>query len=530
VNPAPDDSPRHPGRPGALSAALGSVTLALFGWLAARHAFLGDDAFISFRYARNLVEGHGLVFNPGEHVEGYTNFLWTLLMALVMRLGLSPETTANVLGIAAGTALLVVVAWLGARSRGWSDPLVWVAPLALATNRTFVAWSTGGLETQLFSLLLFVGLVRFGIEREREASRPAASALLLAAATLTRPEGVLVFAVAATVFVVDVAIRRRRSAVSLAAWLTVYAVVVGSHLAFRLAYYGDLLPNTFHAKVSGLWWEQSSLWLGHFVRDYRVWLFGWLALVPLVRRRGAHTVLFASVLGVYLAYLAYVGGDIFEFRFLAPLLPYLYWLVQEATWVIADGSRPEPSGATRVVAAAAVGLVVVGVAFPPALSTEPWRRDGIASTEAVAAYAAQRAEEGRVLRELVEEGYLAGDELIAVGGAGALPYYAELPTLDFRGLNDRTIARQEVTERGIIGHEKFASMEYLTERGVVIYDVLNRIVHPAGSPAIGARGVDRPIYSGPLRCVEADGRFLVFATTLDDAAFRQRFSRFRILY
>ncbi len=59
-----------------------------------------DDAFISFRYARNLVEGHGLVFNPGEYVEGYTNPLWTLWIAGGLRLGFSAEGWANTWGIA----------------------------------------------------------------------------------------------------------------------------------------------------------------------------------------------------------------------------------------------------------------------------------------------------------------------------------------------------------------------------------------------------------------------------------------------
>ncbi len=55
--------------------------LALLGWFSSTAWFLCDDAFISFRYVRNLLEGHGLVFNPGEHVEGYSNFLWVLELA-----------------------------------------------------------------------------------------------------------------------------------------------------------------------------------------------------------------------------------------------------------------------------------------------------------------------------------------------------------------------------------------------------------------------------------------------------------------
>ena len=61
--------------------------------------FVCDDAFISFRYAKNLVEGHGLVYNIGERVEGYTNFLWTLLLSAFMGLGLDVVVVSQVLGI-----------------------------------------------------------------------------------------------------------------------------------------------------------------------------------------------------------------------------------------------------------------------------------------------------------------------------------------------------------------------------------------------------------------------------------------------
>lgn len=62
-------------------------------------ACLSDDGFISFRYAQNLAEGRGLVYNAGEYVEGYTNLLWTLALAGFMRLGAQPEIMSHVLGI-----------------------------------------------------------------------------------------------------------------------------------------------------------------------------------------------------------------------------------------------------------------------------------------------------------------------------------------------------------------------------------------------------------------------------------------------
>ena len=78
--------------------------LALLGWLTSVGWFITDDAFISFRYVRNLLEGHGLVFNPGEYVEGYTNFLWILELAAIWRvLGIRPEHVAVATGCRSST-------------------------------------------------------------------------------------------------------------------------------------------------------------------------------------------------------------------------------------------------------------------------------------------------------------------------------------------------------------------------------------------------------------------------------------------
>jgi len=99
-------------------------------------AWLCDDAFISFRYAQNLVSGHGLVFNVGERVEGYTNFLWTLLIAGGLSTGFSAEGTAQVLGVMfyLGTVVLLLAVPLGRESRSRAGEMVPVAALALGLH------------------------------------------------------------------------------------------------------------------------------------------------------------------------------------------------------------------------------------------------------------------------------------------------------------------------------------------------------------------------------------------------------------
>ena len=142
--------------------------------------FLCDDAFISFRYALNLVEGHGLVFNAGERVEGYTNFLWVLELAALWKVfGLRPENAAPWLSVACTIGTLAAVVWWaasfpGLRQRGL---VIWMALGLLCTSATFAVWtSSGGLETRQFTLLVVVAVVCLTVHSGNRRGLLAASA------------------------------------------------------------------------------------------------------------------------------------------------------------------------------------------------------------------------------------------------------------------------------------------------------------------------------------------------------------------
>jgi hypothetical protein len=438
------------------------AVFALYAWNVRHYYFLGDDAFISFRYARHLVDGLGLVWNPGEAVEGYTNFLWVLLTAAGMALGIEPELLTPLLGIAAGAGVLLTVAWLTARTTGWGHPAAWLAPLVLAASRSFTAWSSGGLETQFFSLLVLLGFVAFVRERE------SASALLFAAASLTRPEGVLFAAVVGGFIGIDL-LRKRRAPATAIRWSLIWLLPVASHLLWRKAYYGFWLPNTFHAKVNGLWLEQSLDYFALFHQDYRIlWFLPLLALPALLRRELADR-LFLVALVVYVAYVAAIGGDRFEFRFLVVIFPYLYWSIAEGIrWI---GERQ------RVVALAAA-LALLALTHLGSIRPEAGTfRHDVEPIEATRDYGAMRVGQGKALRELIEAGTLPDDLVFCTGGVGAVPYYTGWPTVDYVGLNDVRIARQPLAERGAIAHEHRASREYLAERGVEVWDIFNGLLH-----------------------------------------------------
>lgn len=85
-------------------AAIAAITVVI-GWAL---RFTQDDAYITLRFSRNLAEGTGLVFNAGERVEGYTNFLWTWFLALPHHFGGDPVLWSDIASIAAGVVTALV--------------------------------------------------------------------------------------------------------------------------------------------------------------------------------------------------------------------------------------------------------------------------------------------------------------------------------------------------------------------------------------------------------------------------------------
>jgi len=455
-----------------------AILISLAAWQSWSHWFLIDDAFISFRYARNLAEGNGLVFNPGERVEGYSNFLWTCLTAAFIRSGLSPETAAPAIGLVCSLLLLVVL-YRWSRDLGLSPGWALVAPAMLALNRSYAGWATGGLETRLFSLLLVALAWRLDVER-RDAKRPwPVSGIFAGLACLTRPEGWL-----CPIIVVLTALwlSHRARFPRLATWCAVFAAIAGTHLVWRVIYYGDWLPNSFRAKVPGLRLESGLVYLGLFALHH---LAAPLAATCLslpagfgrIRSNIASTAKDLSGFALpfcaaYIGYVAAIGGDHFEFRFMDPVLPFLYLLFALICSRSLASASPAPENAGRkawailsaILLAASGGLSAVR-GFAGYDSTVRFlgrdRSISIVSMESESAYLAAWSRMGQWLAR-----HAGPDESIAVAPAGAIPYYSGLKTLDMLGINDADLAAMPPMEGLNIGHERMASLETISARGI----------------------------------------------------------------
>lgn len=303
---------------------LSLATLLITAYVAAGLPLL-DDAFISFRYGLNLVAGRGLVFNPGEVVEGYSNYLWTIMAAGWIALGLNPASVAQVLGLlfACGTAALVLLLLKDDKPLAAAG-----AVFCLCLNPIFIRQATNGLETSLFTFLITLG---FYLGQRKLIP---AAAIVFGISALTRFEGALFFAVWWLTLVVKKDERENKISRLFGAAL-IFGLIFAPYFIWRWSYFDQFLPNTFYAKKAPLLLDLRTGWtyLGELFMAYPFLLLAW-------RRR--HNLLEPKLLAftVFCCYTLWVGGDSFDnFRFIAPILPLGLVLVFENIWRRNSGLR-----------------------------------------------------------------------------------------------------------------------------------------------------------------------------------------------
>jgi hypothetical protein len=434
---------------------------------AAKHRFnVVDDAYISLQYAKNWAQGNGLVFNPGERVEGYTNFLWTLLMTPLWPLSggdpllMTRLATWTALGFA--VASVGLLALIGRRLFEKSSLPVVFAMLLVVFDDSFVSYPVVfALENQLLIALMLAGLALLAYRPRRWEWLLGASFALVG---MTRPDGLLW---GGTFLVVHAAARflpqllpraEDETPLETRALLHIGAAFAGSFIVYflaRYAYYGELLPNTFHLKVGS---TLDGFARGfNYLRSYVVQrsLVPLLALLAIafsssswVRWLFLHAVLHA-------AYIAYVGGDFYAgHRFLLALTPSLALLAAvvfaHLLQLVRGGSKERTAWLRRAALAAALAAAVA-VRFGT-LRAGPFMGDLYGSCTTVD----NNVQYMRWLKDVARP-----NSSMIVGDIGATGLFADVRVIDFFGVVDLAVARKHVDNFGTgkPGHEKVPTRE-----------------------------------------------------------------------
>jgi arabinofuranosyltransferase len=408
-----------------------------------------DDAYITFRYARNLLAGNGPVFNPGAPVLGTTTPLYMGLLALVaLPFGGSraafPEIAflLNALADALACLLLIRIGFsLRAPAAGWAAAVLWaVAPMS-------VTFAIGGLETSVY-LLLLVSVLYCRLEEKY-----IALGVLSGLAFLTRPDALILIGLVYAELAVTLP-RREGVRSGILKWLKISlppALIAGAWLLFAFFYYGTLLPHSLLAKSvayrldpgSGLirliqhygtpFFEQLTFGTGVLVVTFPIYLFLTLVAILAVRRlrpgRGAAVVLLYP--WAYFIVFAVANPLIFRW-YLAPPLPFLFLSIFLGLSALFGLTRP-----TEIHPAPARSILLIGCAAAALLlSLRDWE---IAPDHGPDRPAPEMAfiKLELLYRQVAEDWRprLQPGWVVAAGDVGVLGYYLDAPILDTVGLN-----------------------------------------------------------------------------------------------
>jgi hypothetical protein len=414
-----------------------------------RYFPLLDDAMVSMRYARHLVQGHGFVWNVGDPpLEGFTNPLWTLVMAAVHLLPLPQVRYTLVLQVISAVVLLAMLAAIhvlavhllradaavgpGSRPGVPAQTIVPMAAMLLAgLYWPLVYWTLEGMEVGLLALIATLAAASL-ITRKR----PAVTYAILAIGTFVRTDFlvVLLSIAIAGALLDDPQRRRAHLTVGLGVAITSAILQTGA----RLLYFHDALPNTYYLKLTG------------YPAALRVTRGAWVLLTTIARSNGLLLVLPAAAIALesgaarkrqlllltpffaQAAYSTWVGGDAWEGtipcnRYLAVGTPLLFVaatrpIARLAAWL-------DPRARLGTASALAVTIAVV-------LAIAPWRTllflDPLPYID---------KDRDLTVRALAARQLTRPEGSVAATGVGTIGYYSERRIVDLLGKCDRHVAR-----------------------------------------------------------------------------------------
>ena len=405
-----------------------------FFWLTAQmFSFTVDDAYITFRYSRNLAAGWGPTYNPGQPpVEGYTTFAWMIIMALPHVFGINVPTFSKLAGVLLSSGTFTLASLLTCTLTQTYPVRARIAFGSFAAFLTAMLPITAihaisGMETSLFTFLTIalVCMVTIGIlNRSLLLFWAPLVGLLLG---LTRPEGNLIAAIllAATWFLSE-APRRSRLA-----WITLWLYILpgGAYFAWRALYYQLPFPLPFYMKVlhgGGLGGAGEVASFLHYLLP----AISVLVVITILRFRREYALVLLPVgllLGFYLFPVHAMG---FDWRFVYPTAPLVF------------------------VAAAVGGATLFGTLKQQISSRLPWEwilfgglslvslgnLTGLESQINAKKFYGAGISNYRALGILLSEFNHDHELTLAIGDAGTAPYYSDWQVIDLFGLNSREIA------------------------------------------------------------------------------------------
>jgi tetratricopeptide (TPR) repeat protein len=448
--------------------------------------FVQDDSYISFRFVKNFVEGKGLVFNPGEKVEGYTNLLWVLLLSIFYAMKMNIETIAQYLSMGFGILVLFQTYKIsslvllkeenkkGKASASTSYLFNFIPVVMLVLTGAYNFWAISGMETCMFISFVLAGIFYYMKNRNGDSPNYLFS-LFIFLASLTRPEGLYFFGLI-IIHKVIISIKENKggfvkdifSKNNLITY-AVYIVPTGLFMLWRLSYYGYPFPNTAYAKTgfSAAYMAAGWTYFKNFFEAYM--LYGVVFALPLFLLKKKENFFEISLMYLltilYSIYIIVVGGDVLkQFRFFLPILPLIYILFGKFLEDIAYKMKAKSSsGSLNLGLSLALGVsLLIGIinynSQKEAIKKDVETENGLVEKMKLAGawFNAKQTQLGRPL-------------VLAATTIGAVSYFSDVIVIDMLGLTDETIAHKplivpEVSSLALNWKERKYNAEYVLSR------------------------------------------------------------------
>lgn len=448
---------------------------------------VAEDAYITFRFAKNLAKGNGFVWNVSEPpVEGFTNFLWVVICAGLAKLSLPIPFFSQILGVIASLGTMWITYQFALnifRLNRWHALL---PVLLLACSGPFATWATSGMETNIFGLFTITGCYLYAKYWVKgNVKNLWLGFFVLFMATLTRPEGFFVFGLLIGLTILVTPGQYRKVIREFVPSTLFYIIPFIIYFTWRYNYFGYPLPNTFYAKTGGGVDQNirgalhTAFFYAYFVIPlfippivlsvFKKFRFKHLLsdAVPTITNLNDLTKHINNNIGLYQCllvtffytiYIIYVGGDYMAmFRFYVPILPFIYLIISSLLVFIYRYYKNEHSDKVFTITTVVSIMAILIQSTPLEKSIFP-RIPNNHGTYRGVKYECWHAARLTIIGQYFNRVKNNYQDSLATGGIGATSYNADMRIIGLHGLVDTYLAHKTfapgILGKGLPGHER----------------------------------------------------------------------------
>ncbi len=392
-----------------------------------------EDAYITYRYSKNLADGNGPVFNPGEQVEGYSNPLWMFSIAVARKLGLDMMSYSRAAGALFNMLALLLVWYIPWRWFAIRGPASLAGPVLYLLCLPLQFYAASGLETSLYTFLVIASTAAIMWARNNAARCTVAFFVMLLTA-LTRPEGII-FCGIYCLWLGWRFLFKKESLKPFLPGIILFALLYGAFLAWRLSYYGLLLPNTYYAKGSLPLYLR--LLLGFFINKgfftnyiWFLFLLPFFFFVKITDARRALPLLYIFIAAGFIFSFGFAGWDWMPyFRYNLPVVPLM--IVCSQLLFVELWRSWAPTAGKKLLWAALTCCILF------AAGEQYWR--DLALTYRWGEMGAHARYNQKTIGEWIGR-ELGTQPVIALGDVGYLAYVSQATIIDLYGLTNHEFA------------------------------------------------------------------------------------------